>query len=130
MGKKMRIPGISLIEENGNGEEPFAALTKSFGEFIGAKDCAYIDTNNCPFADEFLKLGIARDTGLTKQSGFCTYPLWKFDEIFLKQIGGAEYEQYSEDFDKYMLGNSEDEDIGDIGEDNETEGFAIDNLVL
>ena len=31
-------------------------LTTSFGEFIGAKDCAYIDTNNCYFASQLFSL--------------------------------------------------------------------------
>lgn len=102
MGRKMTIPGISLTVDTSEGEEPFAVLTKSFGEFIGMKDCAYIDTNNCAFANIFVDLGIAQPTGFTKESGFCSYPLWKFDEGFLKQIGDMEYEQYSEAFDEYM----------------------------
>ncbi len=117
MGRKMTIPGISLTEKTENGEEPFAVLTKSFGEFIGAKDCAYIDTNNCPFADEFLKRGIAQDTGFAKQSGFCTYPLWKFDENFLHQIGGEKYEKYSEAYDDYMnFDDGGDEELGETFE--------------
>ncbi len=113
IGRKMVLPGISLTAETEYGEEPFAVLTKSFGEFVCMKDCAYIDTNNCPFADEFIKLGIAEDTGFTKNSGFCIYPLWKFDENFLREIGGEEYEKYSEAFDKYMncgeaMGDDED----------------------
>ncbi len=111
MEKPMTIPGISLTMKNSDGiEEPFAVLTKSFGEFIGAKNCAYIDTNNCPFADAFIKLGIARDTGFTKESGFYSYPLWAFDEHFLRQIGGAEYEKYSQEYDDYMKMADDDAD--------------------
>ena len=55
-------------------------LTVSFGEFIGLKDSAYIDTNNCRFAQQLLDQGIAVDTGLRKSSGFCEYPLWGFQE--------------------------------------------------
>lgn len=41
---------------------------------------AYIDTNNCPWAEEFLKEnGIAEFTGRTRRSGYCVYPLYKFD---------------------------------------------------
>ena len=48
------------------------------------KDMAYIDTNNCPWAEEFLKEnGLAEDTGTTGISGFCEYPLYK---IFLEKM--------------------------------------------
>ncbi len=107
MGEKMNIPGIDLTYQTAEGEEPFATLTVSFGEFISIKNAAYIDTNNCPFADAVLKAGLATDTGLTKQSGFCTYPLWLFDEDFLKEIGGEEYEEYSQAFEQYMHGDDE-----------------------
>lgn len=75
--------------------EQYAVLTASFGEFIGLKDCAYIDVNNCPFADQLLAQGIAESTPYTKQSGFCTYPLWHFNGDFLKDIGASNYEKYS-----------------------------------
>ena len=95
-----------------NGFHPFAVLTKSFGEFIGQKNCAYIDTNNCPFADQLLAQGIAIDTGLTKQSGFCTYPLWQFNEDFLKSADSEHYKLYSEGFDAYMESMNPSEDEG------------------
>ena len=101
-GKQLTIPGISLTMDTPEGPEPFAVITKSFGEFIGMKDCAYIDTNNCNFTNVFVELGLAKPTGFTKRSGFCEYPLWKFDKGFLQAIGGAEYEEYSKEFDQYM----------------------------
>lgn len=102
MGKPMTIPGIQLYGETDGAEGPFATLTKSFGEFIEAKNTAYIDTNNCDFAEQLLTYGFARNTGLTKNSGFCAYPLWAFDESFLAEIGGEQYQQYSKMFDDYM----------------------------
>ncbi len=113
-GKKMTIPGIMLMETGEYGEEPYATLTKSFGEFIPLKNCAYIDTNNCSFAEQLLEQGIAIDTGLAMHSGYCEYPLWKFDELFLKEIGGVEYEEYSREYDGYM-------NRGDMGETEEVE---------
>ena len=87
MGKNLHSLAVNLewVNPESGMLEPFALLTKSFGEFIGAKNCTYIDTNNCPFAEQLLKYGIARDTGFTKQSGFCKYPLWEFKEEFLKE---------------------------------------------
>ncbi len=81
---------------------PYATITKSFGEFIGIKNAAYVDLNNCPFAEKFLELRLAQETLLSKQSGYCRYPLWLFDEDFLKEIGGQKYRAYAKSFDKYV----------------------------
>lgn len=43
---------------------------------------AYIDTNNCPWAEEFLQEnGIAKPDprDIYGMSGFCTYPLYEFN---------------------------------------------------
>jgi len=110
---------IRLNEYNANKNEDlgqYAILTKSFGEFIGYKNTAYIDVNNCPFANQLLDLGIAKETGFTKQSGFVTYPLWQFDEEFLKEIGTENYEKYSNKYDEYMSQFNEVEEIEDYKE--------------
>ena len=112
MGTEQLNIGLNLYTEGENGLEPFAELTKHFGEFIGQKNCAYVDTNNCPFADQLLAQGIAIDTGLTKQSGFCTYPLWQFNEDFLKSVNGKIYELYSESYDEYMESMNPNDDEG------------------
>ena len=83
-------------------EMPFANFTLNFGEFLGMKNCAYVDTNNCWFADEILETGIAEDTGLTKISGFCKYPLWSFKEEFLEAVDKEVYQKYSDEYDGYM----------------------------
>lgn len=102
MGNKMTIPGIQFYIREDGMLIPFATLTKSFGEFIGAKNCAYIDTNNCDFAPQLLDMDFVKDTGFTKESGRCVYPLWEFEENFLKEIGGDNYERYSYEYDEYM----------------------------
>ena len=100
------MPGLAIILDRLGSTpeetEQYAVLTTSFGEFISIKDCAYIDTNNCYFAPELLEQGIAENTGLTKRSGFCEYPLWHFKEDFLREIGGDAYEKYSRSFHSYM----------------------------
>ncbi|MBQ3219329.1 MAG: DUF4313 domain-containing protein, partial [Clostridia bacterium] len=111
---------IRLNEYNANKNEDlgqYAILTTSFGEFIGYKNTAYIDVNNCPFANQLLDLGIAKDTGFTKQSGFVTYPLWQFDEQFLKEIGAENYEKYSNKYDEYMSQFNEPEEVEDYKEE-------------
>lgn len=104
MGKEM--PGLAIAlytrnSQNSDDLELYAVLTKSFGEFIGLRNSAYIDTNNCYFARQLLEQGIAQETGLTKQSGFCEYPLWTFREDFLKEIGGEKYQKYIDTYDTY-----------------------------
>ena len=108
-GKKMPALAIlaETVEEDGEAY-PYADVTVSFGEFIGMKNCAYIDTNNCTFTQDLLELRtksgkpIAVNTGLTKRSGFCEYPLWAFEEEFLREIGNEAYETYSKAYDEYM----------------------------
>jgi hypothetical protein len=61
---------------------PFATITVN----IPASNClspdlAFVDTNNCPWAKEFLEENhIAKYTGNTGISGFCDYPLYKFNK--------------------------------------------------
>ena len=104
MGQEM--PGLAIaldeIVDEHHGVEPYATLTVSFGEFIGLKNSAYIDTNNCRFAQQLLNQGIVEDTGLRKSSGFCEYPLWAFKQEFLEEIGGENYAEYSQCHDAYM----------------------------
>ena len=95
---------IELDEVNEKNEcgEPYATLTVSFGEMIGLKNCAYVDTNNCHFAEQLLKQGIAKDTGLKHRSGYCTYPLWQFDEKFLRSIGEENYKEYADVYEELV----------------------------
>lgn len=96
------MPGLAIRLTDADTLEPFSMLTKSFGEFIGIKNAAYIDTNNCPFASQLLEKGIARDTGLKKISGYCEYPLWIFNKDFLLEHGEENYKKYSNGYDEYM----------------------------
>jgi len=102
MGEIHHNIGLGFDFEEDGQKMPFASFTVNFGEYIGMKDCAYIDTNNCYFAKSILDTGIATDTGLTKQSGFCTYPLWHFNKDFLMSVDEAKYEAYSNEYDEYM----------------------------
>ena len=113
MGRHMLGLAIVLdeVDQKENVTEQYAVLTVSFGEFLPMKNCAYIDANNCPFAPQLLAKGIAQDTGYSKISGFCKYPLWVFKEDFLKEIGGEKYEQYSEQFDAYMRGDVQEDNV-------------------
>ena len=96
--------GISFSHIEDGAEQPFSSFTVNFGEYIGMKNCAYVDTNNSWFADELLKAGIAEDTGLSKLSGYYKYPLWHFKEDFLKEVNPEVYQTYTSEYEKYTKG--------------------------
>ena len=58
---------------------PFARLTVNLGKKL--KDgMAYLDTNNCPWAEDFvIENGLGEETGDIGMSGYCFYPLYKFN---------------------------------------------------
>lgn len=113
--------GIAIQAIHNN--EPYAVVTvnlpSKFGvcEVIGIKNAAYMDTNNCPWVDELVKMGVAIDTGFTRESGWCTYPLYKFDEEWLKKISGntGNYEKYLESYARCF-----EMDFEDCDEEEET----------
>lgn len=60
--------------------EPFGNLTVNIQGKTCEKDEAYVDTNNMPNAEQFIKeYRLGKPTGKTAKSGYCTYPLYKFD---------------------------------------------------
>lgn len=102
-GEKFGL-ALELLDSDGL---PYTTLTVSFGEFIGMKNAAYIDSNNNPkeLIDAVVEAGWMQDTGFTKASGFCTYPLYIFSEDFLKSVDPDVYREYSgqyEDIEKEM----------------------------
>lgn len=65
--------------------EPFTRLTVNL-EKLYEDDEAYIDTNNFPAAEELIeKYDLGKFTGRYGYSGFCTYPLYKFNMLELKK---------------------------------------------
>ena len=56
----------------------FAVLTKNLDRRLPL-DQAYVDTNNCPWAVDFIaknKLGVPMKE--YRRSGYCAYPLYRF----------------------------------------------------
>lgn len=65
--------------------EPFADLTVNLGEILPPYH-AYVDTNNLPEAEQLIKAaGIGEPTGTYQTSGFCTYPLYRFNKEKLEE---------------------------------------------
>lgn len=70
---------IRLIADSG---EPFCNLTVNLPTSViwCNENTAFVDTNNCPWAEEFIEeneLGVP--VGYSERSGFCMYPLYKFN---------------------------------------------------
>ena len=62
---------LELVCEDGI---PLAIITVNLGDLL-ERNMAYIDTNNCSWAEDFL---------IDNVSGFCVYPLYQLD---LERIG-------------------------------------------
>lgn len=57
-----------------------AKITTCLDDKTLQEDEAYVDSNNCPWAKEFLiKNNIAAELDKYKQSGYCEYQAFKFD---------------------------------------------------
>lgn len=75
--------GLAVVAYLENGEE-WDVITVNLGPV--PEGMAYIDTNNNPWAEKFLKKHkIAKPTGVVGHSGFCTYPLYMFDMTKFKE---------------------------------------------
>lgn len=74
---------ICLTDYSEGYPSPFATITVNLGP-LNDGERAFIDTNNCPWAEELItRLEIAFPTGIIKRSGYCQYPQYQFD---LKEI--------------------------------------------
>ena len=61
-------------------EGPFATITVNLSAGQLPEDCAFVDTNNCPWAPDFIaEHGLGRCTCMIGASGYCTYPMYEFD---------------------------------------------------
>ena len=81
---------IGLIDDDT--KEPFANLTRNIPDqyipcTIRELNSAPVDVNNCPWAEEFIKkYKLGSKTETLVHSGFCTYPVYQFDERTLKKF--------------------------------------------
>lgn len=59
-------------------EGPYATLTTNVDRKL-PEGMAYVDTNNVPQAEEFIKkYKLGEHQGKFQMSGFCCYPMYKF----------------------------------------------------
>lgn len=74
-----------------NADGPIADLTTDISSFrMSDPDYNCVDTNNCPWATRLIKeLGIGEYAGFEWVSGFCAYPVYKFDRKAIKKYVGG-----------------------------------------
>ena len=66
--------------------EPYGNLTVNLSERL-LPDTAYVDTNNMPDAERFIKeYGLGEFTGTIRRSGFCDYPLYRFNLDKIEEV--------------------------------------------
>ena len=80
---------------------PFANLTTCFGEKV-ADGMAYIDTNNYPWALDFIaeydlgKPVMMGDMPCMGYSGYCAYPLYEFNMAKLEELDPEGFKRFME----------------------------------
>ena len=93
------VMALSLFSADDN--EPYATLSVNLPEHDPLKpNQTFIDTNNCFGAEAFLesldgaKKVTVNGIPVTERSGYCTYPLYEFDENLLRQLDAPGYEEH------------------------------------
>lgn len=77
---------IGLMSSEDGYEEPFDSLTVNLGDRT-PDYCGYVNTNHLLQAEKFIEENsLGTFTGLTKQSGYCIYPLYMFEPDRLREL--------------------------------------------
>lgn len=84
VGKYRADDSIAIMAENRK-DGPIATITVCLCDKGLEENESYVDTNNCPWALDFIKENkLGEPTGKWRQSGYCTYPAVKFNTEQLK----------------------------------------------
>lgn len=68
------------IQAYNHTDGPIARLTVCLPDTTLGDNCAFVDTNNCPWAEDFVQRNhLGTYMGLIVPSGYCVYPLYQFD---------------------------------------------------
>lgn len=85
---------IQMVTWEAGYPEPWASLTVNLDGQRNT-DCAFIDTNGDPdFPVWLIRHGLAIPTGVTRHSGFCEYPEYRFRADRLQELDPDGYEKY------------------------------------
>ena len=61
-------------------DDLFTDITVNLGHPLQTEHYAFVDVNDSPWAEAMLlDMGVAKPTGITVESGFCRYPLYRFE---------------------------------------------------
>ena len=92
---------LLLVDWSDDYPEPWGDLSVNLG-YAMEKDCAFVDVND--MGEEILpwieKNGLGTPTGRTQQSGFVTYPEYRFHADRLRALDDYGYQEYSERYDR------------------------------
>ena len=92
--------GLMLNTEYDGEEVEYCRLTVNIMPYL-PPFFAYLDTNNVPCAEQFVKenkLGVF--AGIMGNSGYCSYPLYRFDKDRLRELAPEEMAVYEENIKK------------------------------
>lgn len=85
IGRYFMDDSIAVDVQNDE-DGPIARLTVCLVDKTLGENEAYIDTNNCSWAVDFIEENcLGEKTGRSRESGYCTYPVVKFDAGQLKK---------------------------------------------
>lgn len=86
---------IQMVSWEDGYPEPWDTLTVNL-DGIREKDCAFINVNNNgkEILAWIIRYGLAVPTGSWKNSGYCSYPEYRFKEDVLRGIDQEGYEAY------------------------------------
>lgn len=71
---------VETLEKDHGCWVPYGSLTVCLEGQKLADDEAFLDVNNFPDVERFVEMyGLAKPTGRLRASGFCVYPLYKFN---------------------------------------------------
>ena len=101
---------MGIVNEDGELEYDECLTVNLCDPRQAGKGMAFIDINNCPWAEEWLKKNnLAEPAGYSRQSGFVTYPLYKWNtKAFFTKEPDCEYEvdlEYYDTENKRWLGD-------------------------
>ena len=70
---------LAILLVDTDTSEDFAVLTVNLNYPL-APDQAFVDTNNCSWAEQFIEdNNLGEPVGISAPSGYCMYPLYKFN---------------------------------------------------
>lgn len=91
---------VELVDNSEGYPVPYSRITVNIDEFVDPEYTgliAAIDTNNNPDITKFLESNnLAKFTGKVATSGYCTYPIYKFDENALRESCPELFEKHME----------------------------------